>query len=119
MSCSQRHGHISGIFAFIVRFHQRCVVSAEGGELELPYHGTMHRLRAARIRAGIDVETLEKGSVSGLQSGMRPAVVASVAMEDFVISLPYGEEIGMAIRSTELWGKAFRQVQCLIPHLFP
>lgn len=80
------------------------------GELQLPFHQAEESLRSARVRAGLHAEEPVEGSSTAPSPAPQPAAVVSVALEDVVISVPYGEEPGVAIRSTELWAAAFAQV---------
>lgn len=73
--------------------------TAEEDGLQLPFHDDPEGLAAARRRACSDAEGL-----------VVPATVVAIAVQACQVSVPYGIEPGTAIRSTELWAKAFAQV---------
>ena len=92
-----------------VQTFRKCLASASNtvcawphtdeDDLQLPFHGDADGLAAARLRA-----------LGSTQLPHEPLVVVAVAVQSCQVSVPYGIEPGMAIRSTELWVKAFSQV---------
>ena len=76
---------------------------ADEDELQLPFHDDPDGLAAAQQRA-----------YSGAEGVQQPATVVAVAVQGCQVSVPYGIEPGTAVRSTELWVKAFTQVRVMI-----
>jgi len=80
------------------------VCTADEVGLQLPFHDDPEGLTAARQRACSNAGPLGD-----------PAIVVAIAVQACQVSVPYGIEPGTAIRSTELWAKAFSQVCVLSP----
>ena len=80
------------------------VCTADEDGLQLPFHNDPDGLTAARRRACGNAESL-----------VQPAVVVAITVQACQVSVPYGIEPGTAIRSTELWAKAFAQVCAVVP----
>ena len=83
---------------------------ADEDGLQLPFHDDPDALAAARQQAYGKADAL-----------VEPAMVVAIAVQACQVSVPYGIEPGTAIRSTELWAKAFAQVCLLLrlPAAFP
>ena len=93
-------------FLLVERCPRTCLYSsvksaccADEDELQLPFDGDPDGLAAAQQRAWGDAQALEQA-----------IVVVAVAVQGCQVFVPYGIEPGTAIRSTELWAKAFAQV---------
>ena len=78
--------------------------------LQLPFHGAEESLRSARSRAGIGAQGPAGAACSAPHIAVQSAATFSLALEAVVLSVPYGQKPGVAIRSAELWVAAMRQV---------
>ena len=74
-------------------------LATDEDDLHVPFHGDPEGLAVARQRA-----------IGGVQPFQAPAVAMAATLQACQVSVPYGIEPGMAIRSAELWAKAFAQV---------